>query len=329
MVASARRSTQGARLRALFPLVVAIGLIFGFATAAHANPSSADIENQIDREWRQLEPTIENYDAVHEHLQQQQAKAVVLEAKIQPLQLQVQVQLAAVGQIAANVYKSGPTSTLGMLLDAGGSSDALNMLGEYEQLATSQRAQVAGAVKLQKKYEAQAKPINVLLASLQVQQASLVKQKASIQKRINDLNTQRLKAFGTTRAAGSIRPKPCPMVYTGDAGSRAARYACAQIGKSYIFDTAGPNHFDCSGLTMASWKTVGKTLPHSAYQQAQLVTRISAGQLRPGDLVFYYHPIEHVVIYVGDGWVVSAPQTGDVVRMRPYNATPPVEFGRP
>ena len=80
---------------------------------------------------------------------------------------------------------------------------------------------------------------------------------------------------------------------------------------------------------MAAWKSVGVTLPHNAYAQAHTITSISASQLRPGDLVFYYHPIDHVTIYVGGGWVVSAPQTGDVVRMKPYNSTTPVAYGRP
>jgi cell wall-associated NlpC family hydrolase len=310
--------------------IVAIGLVASSATAAHANPSPTSIENQIDKEWRSLEPTIENYDLVHQNLQKQQAKAAVLEAKIEPLALKVQVKLAAVGQIAANVYKAGANRGLTMLLDADGSATSLNILGELEELASRQRDEVASTAALQRQYEQQARPVNALVASLQVQQDQLNKQKAQITKKIASLDAERVAAFGTSRDSGSAHPVACPQVYNGSIGSQAARYACAQIGKSYIFDTDGPSHFDCSGLTEASWRTVGVTLPHNAYAQAHLITSISASQLRPGDLVFYYHPISHVTIYVGNGWVVSAPHTGDIVRMKKVNAgTAPSAYGRP
>jgi peptidoglycan DL-endopeptidase CwlO len=326
----ALRSTRKHRVRAWLPvLVAAVGLTLGFATPAHANPSASDIENQIDQEWQALEPTLENYDAVHEKLQQQQLKAKALQDKIQPLALQVQVQLARVGSIAANVYMAGPSGTLTTLLNANGSTQALDMLGEVEQLAYNQRVEVSGAVKLQKQYEAQAAPVNALVASLKSQQADLDKQRAQIQTKIDALDAQRVKAFGTTVGSGSTRPVACPQVYTGDAGSRAARFACSQIGKKYVWDADGPNSYDCSGLTMASWRSVGVTLPHNAYAQAHTLPSVSYSNLKPGDLVFYYHPISHVTIYVGKGWVVSAPTTGDVVRMKRYNSATPTSYARP
>jgi peptidoglycan DL-endopeptidase CwlO len=323
---TARRHTRP-RVRAfLSATVVALALSATFATAAHANPTpssieatSTTLENEIDAQWRMLEPTIENYDLVHQNLQKQQKAAAVLEAQIEPLALQVQVQLATVHRIAVSEYMAGPSGTLTTLLDTDGSTQALTMLGELNQVAKNRNAEVASAVKLQKAYEAKAKPINALVASLQVQQTSLNAQKVAIQKKINTLNSERLAAFGTTKSAGSTRPVPCPQVYTGDPGSRAARYACAQIGKPYIWDHAGPNSFDCSGLTLAAWSTVGVSMPHNAYAQAHTFRSVSSGSLKPGDLVFYYHPISHVTIYVGNGWVVSAPRTGDVVRMQKVN----------
>ncbi|HEY2794037.1 MAG TPA: NlpC/P60 family protein [Micromonosporaceae bacterium] len=310
--------------------MMVIGLIGGFATAAHATPSASSIEDQIDKEWRSLEPTIENYDLVNQNLQKQEATAAKLQAQIQPLALEVQVKLAAVGKIAASVYKSGSQRGLTLLLNADAAATSLNILGEFEQMAARQRAEVAGTVALQKKYEAQAKPVNALVASLKVRAAQLAKDKANITKQIAALDAKRVAAFGTSEDSGSAHPVACPQVYTGDTGSKAARFACNQIGKSYIFDTDGPNHFDCSGLSLASWRTVGVTLPHNAYAQAHLIKLISASQLRPGDLVFYYHPISHVTVYVGNGWVVSAPHTGDIVRMKKMNdGTAPSAYGRP
>ena len=108
-------------------------------------------------------------------------------------------------------------------------------------MAANQQAQVAAAIKLQKKYEAQKKPIDALVASLTTQQTTLNQQKTQIQTKIAALNVQRVKVFGSSgHEGGSLEPVPCPQVYNGDAGSKAAVFACSKIGKPYIWDTDGP-----------------------------------------------------------------------------------------
>ena len=92
-------------------------------------------------------------------------------------------------------------------------------------------------------------------------------------------------------------------------------FACAQIGEPYQFGADGPGSWDCSGLTMMAWRQAGVSLPHSSAQQATYGTRVTAAQLRPGDLVFYHVPISHVALFVGQGLMLDAPQTGDVVKI--------------
>ena len=99
------------------------------------------------------------------------------------------------------------------------------------------------------------------------------------------------------------------------AAQRAVQFALAQVGKPYVFAAAGPNSYDCSGLTMAAWKRGGVSLPHLAAAQYNYGTHVSAGALQPGDLVFFYHPIGHVAIYIGRGLLVSAPQPGENVKI--------------
>ncbi len=103
------------------------------------------------------------------------------------------------------------------------------------------------------------------------------------------------------------------------AAAIAVRYALAQLGKPYVYATSGPKTFDCSGLTAAAWRAAGKSIPHQSRLQSHLGHRVSKSQLEPGDLVFYYSPIHHVAIYIGKGLVVSAPQTGDVVKIVPVD----------
>ena len=89
----------------------------------------------------------------------------------------------------------------------------------------------------------------------------------------------------------------------------------AQVGDSYVYGAAGPSSFDCSGLTMMAWAQAGVGLPHSSSAQFGSGTQVSSGDLQPGDLVFYYSPISHVGMYIGNDLIVHAanPGTGVVV----------------
>jgi cell wall-associated NlpC family hydrolase len=98
-------------------------------------------------------------------------------------------------------------------------------------------------------------------------------------------------------------------------GGPAVAYAKAQVGKSYVFGAAGPDSFDCSGLTMAAWSQAGVSLPHSSSAQYSSGQHISESELQPGDLVFYYSPISHVGMYIGDGKIVNALNPGAGVQV--------------
>ena len=98
------------------------------------------------------------------------------------------------------------------------------------------------------------------------------------------------------------------------AGAEAAvAEAKRQLGKPYHYGSAGPDSFDCSGLTMWSWAHAGKSLPHSAEAQRSATTRVSIDEIQPGDLVFFGKPSYHMGMYVGDGQMIHAPETGKVV----------------
>ena len=120
---------------------------------------------------------------------------------------------------------------------------------------------------------------------------------------------------------------PAPAVKPG--ATTAVNTAKAQLGKPYQWAAAGPNSFDCSGLTMYAWQAGGVMLPHSAAMQYDAIAHISVSQLQPGDLVFFYTPIEHVGIYVGGGQMIDAPYTGAVVRYDSIYNPNLVAAGRP
>ena len=103
---------------------------------------------------------------------------------------------------------------------------------------------------------------------------------------------------------------------TSGGNSSIVDYAKQFLGTRYIYGGASPSGFDCSGFTMYVYKHFGYSLPHSATSQWQsgMGTRVySAGELQPGDLVFFNDPARnagkacsHAGIYVGNGQIIHA-----------------------
>lgn len=99
--------------------------------------------------------------------------------------------------------------------------------------------------------------------------------------------------------------------------------ALAQLGKPYVFAAAGPNAFDCSGLTSYVYKNVvGITIPRRASLQANVGKTLTSSELQKGDLMFFEYGdgIAHVAIYIGDGQYVhaSTPDTGVIISSYMY-----------
>ncbi|QYN40947.1 C40 family peptidase [Pseudonocardia sp. DSM 110487] len=92
------------------------------------------------------------------------------------------------------------------------------------------------------------------------------------------------------------------------AATRAAAVdlAKSKVGSPYRYGATGPNAFDCSGLVSWAFKKAGKSLPRTSRAQSKVGTPVSRDELQPGDLVFFYKPVSHVGIYIGDNKIVHA-----------------------
>ncbi len=332
MVARPERVRWRTGLVTICSVALALVAALGPGLPARAAPSPADIENQIDAAWNQLEPTIEQYDKVHGQLQDTQTKIDTLQKQINPLQMQIDLAMSRVGAVSSDLYKMGPGSRTLALINTGNAATFAEQMGTLDVLAYNQQQQVAGVAALVDTFNAQKKPLDDLKAQLAAQDADLAAKKDSIQKQLDDLQKLRLAAYGANGPPlGNLRLGPCPAQYFGDKGSQAARKACSLIGKPYVFGAAGPTGYDCSGLTLTAWAAAGVTLGHYTGWQWTEGKPVSRAQLRPGDLVFYFSDLHHESIYVGGNYVVHAPHTGDEVRMAPLDEAglPIAGFRRP
>jgi peptidoglycan DL-endopeptidase CwlO len=307
------------------------GLLVALAPAvhAHADPSPAQLEAQIDAEWNQLEPIIEQHNSISEKLKANRAKVAQLTEQIRPLQLQVDLAMTKVTEISVQFYKNGPATAFNALLTSGSPTALGDQLATLNMIARGHAEQIKDVTDLKARYDAEKRPLDELVAQLAAQEADLAAKEKTINAEIKRLNDLRLAAYGSGGVIGSLAPVPCPVSYPGGAAGKAVDFACRQIGKRYVWGSAGPNTYDCSGLTMAAWAAAGVRLPHNAYEQRQVTTAVSRANLRPGDLVFYYSDVHHVGMYVGGSWIVHAPHSGDVVRMRQIDSAPIKSYGRP
>ena len=118
----------------------------------------------------------------------------------------------------------------------------------------------------------------------------------------------------TTKPTTSTPPPPAP----SGGVSAVIAFARAQLGERYVWGGAGPDVWDCSGLTMMAWRQAGVRLSHyTGYQWAE-TDRVPLSQLKPGDLVFYGTSgpnSHHVGLYIGSGQMIHAPNPSTVVKI--------------
>lgn len=136
-------------------------------------------------------------------------------------------------------------------------------------------------------------------------------------------------------AAKKVAPKPAakkapakkaaPKAAVSSADAKRQKVVAAalsKVGSRYVYGKTGPSSFDCSGLTLYAYRQVGISLPHSSRSQSRVGKRVALNALKPGDLVFYYSPISHVGIYIGNGKVVDAANRRTGVRVTSLKSMP-------
>jgi cell wall-associated NlpC family hydrolase len=317
-------------VRSLLRGVVLLGLsvcLIAPSTGAQAAPSAADLTQQINKSSTELSKIVESYNRLNEEIKTTKTTAANLAKKMGPLQQQVEQSRLAVGQIAADAYKTGGLQTADALLSAGSPDNVVARLDALNQLAHGHQKQIAGLDQTQRQYLDAKANLDATLARQNAQAQQLAAGKTKIEADLAKLYSMRQAAYGSATSSGGSYSGPIPSV-SGQAGV-AVRYAYGAIGAQYTWAASGPysTGYDCSGLTAAAWQAAGKSLPHNAAMQWDAVAHISRSALQPGDLVFY-SGLGHVAIYVGGGQVIHAPDFGVSVRLASVDMMSPYGYGR-
>ncbi|WP_067695795.1 C40 family peptidase [Actinoplanes awajinensis] len=312
------------RLRALVVALTALAITTSGATAAHAAPSKEELKKQIDKASDKLEDVTEAYNKMRLDLKKTKADAVKLSASLKPAQAALVQATSKMQTIATTSYITGRVGPMTILL-SGDQDSVLQRMSYLDQISKANQQDIDTYTDTTQTFTDRQAALKTTEKKQGLQVQELSAQKTKIKKDLDKLLDMRETAFGSpTESSGSYTGE-IPNI-PGSAG-KAVTYAFGAVGKPYGFGDAGPNSYDCSGLTLASWAAAGKSLPHNAAAQYSATARISKADLQPGDLVFY-RSLGHVALYVGGGMIIDAPSAGRDVLHRSINIMTPYGYGR-
>jgi peptidoglycan DL-endopeptidase CwlO len=312
-------------------------LVLAPAAPAHAEPTLPEIDSQIDAAWRELEPLIEAHNRIRSELAANRDRSDELAEQIAPLEDAIAEAAADLEVIAARQYRRGGLSAFNSLVTSGSPTAFVEQLTLLDRVAHDQHRLIEAHRRARDAYERQRAEIGALIEEQRAQQADLAERRDEIERDLARLEGLRAQAEARTvasappvRASGNgLHIGDCPATTGSGPGAVAATFACGEIGKPYAWGTNGPGTYDCSGLTQRSWAAAGVSLTHFTGAQWHQGTPVNRADARPGDLVFFYSDLSHMGIYVGNGLMVHAPRSGDVVRMAWIEVMPVAGFRRP
>jgi peptidoglycan DL-endopeptidase CwlO len=196
------------------------------------------------------------------------------------------------------------------------------------KLTAAQRAQLIAAQKAKEAAD-QAKAQIELAAFNKAQAAQAAAAQAAASRAAASRAAATRAAATAATAAANRAANRAPVVQTvalpqspggSSVAQRAVSAAMTRLGDRYVFGATGPKRFDCSGLVQWAYRQAGISTTHYTGTLWDDYRHIPESQLKPGDLVFFYRDHHHVGIYIGNGLMINAPHTGDVVRIASISA---------
>ncbi|MEU8519675.1 NlpC/P60 family protein [Streptomyces sp. NBC_01216] len=316
-----------------------------FEGSGHAEPSltPAQVKAKVDRLYQEAEAATEQYNGAKEKADQARGTLDRLRDEAARRTERLNEARNGLGSIATAQYRAGGLDPAVQLALTSDPAQYLERAALAEKAGERQAAAVASVRRELTGIRQLRAESTERLTELQGHEADLRRRKAEVQGKLGEARSllARLTAAERARyeAAGAGRTGQSgtdaaevradrgslprgPVTAPGSRATQAIAFARAQIGKPYVWGATGPSAYDCSGLTQASWRAAGVSLPRTTYTQINAGRRVSRSELTPGDLVFFYSGITHVGLYIGGGQMIHAPRPGAPVRIAPIDEMP-------
>ncbi len=318
---------------AVLGLCAIAAISFVPATPALAEPDIKDVKARVDRLYHEAEAAQERLHDARLDLVDLRRDLAGLKADQQRQDERLDAVRDQVSDAVVRQLEGEGISTVGQIVvsdDPGSFLDSLSTMSSFNDLQANLLADYdteLEALDIRREATgARTAEIAELTDQLSAEKSTVDAKLAEAKSVLADLETEERERVLASR--GSTTRVPTSVPASGRAAA-AVQYAMAQVGDAYVYGAMGENAFDCSGLTMRAWAQAGVSLPHSSGAQFGSGPRIAAGDLQPGDLVFYYSPISHVGIYIGNGLIVHAANPGTGVAVTGVHSMPYVGAVRP
>ncbi len=292
------------------------------ASPSNADPDIDSVQSRVDKLYHQAEQASERYNNARLEMKKAQTRLTALQDDLDRQQAKVDDVRAQVAKAVVSQYQGQALSSTTQVLLSQNPDAFLNQLTTVSEYNDQQSQMMAD-------FAVQAKQLEMRQAAAQREVDRIAGTKKELGQEKAEIDDKAAKAkelLGKLkdRAASASRSSarvPVNVPASGRAGA-AVSYAMSQVGDAYVYGASGPSAYDCSGLTMMAWAQAGVSLPHSSSGQMGSGAPVSQSQLQPGDLVFYYSPVSHVGMYIGNGMIVHAANPGDGVTTAPVNSMP-------
>lgn len=320
--------------RGAVALLAVVGSVFATVPAQAAPATSAEAAQLVAARGHELEVITEQFNEARVELEAQQEAARAAVATMEQATAQLAAAQQQVRGLARTAYTGEGMGSVQALLTSDSADAFVDRVATLQLVAGHQSEILEGAAaanvaaaQAQATAQQAATEAQETYDRVAAQQAALQAEVDGYRAAFASLSAQEQQAVVSSsheedRASRSEDREEAPaaagpVVANSSAAQVAIDTAMAQRGKPYVWAAGGPNSYDCSGLTSYAYRAAGINLPHSSRAQSQMGQPVSRDQLQPGDLVFFYSPVSHVGIYIGNGQMVHAPTSGDVVKVAP------------
>jgi len=308
-------------------------------TSSGEKPTISEVKDRVDALNHQAEIASENLNTVRVEVQAATKRLSALQADVERKRARVEkLRSLVVGTALADYQNAGGLSTTTSFLVADDPGAFMNGVASKAMVERQQTSLLTQLSQRQRQLSIQKKQAQREVAAIDKDRAEVAKHKAELSARTQQAQDL-LDSLEAAARARLLRMQAAPDpsynspsrstprfslndVPASERAKVAVQTALDQIGDPYSYGAAGPDAFDCSGLTMYAWSAAGVALSHSSSVQSTQGTPVSISSLMPGDLVFYYSPVSHVGMYIGGGRVVHAPHTGTTVQIASLYSMP-------
>lgn len=316
--------------------IAAIGVagIIPAATPAQADPDIADVRKKVDKLYTQAEAANEDYNNAEQRLKD-------LKDQLEDLSADEKRQAKDLDRVRAELrdsvlrqFEGSDVSAVGQVIT---SEDPQEFLAGLTTVSSYNALQA----ELLASYNTEAEALEVRREATEERRAQMAKIKTTMQKKKSEVDEKskaaqaeldKLEAeeLAELRSAGAGADVDLGSLPPASGRAKAAiEFGMAQLGDAYVYGATGPDEWDCSSFTGASWAAAGVSLPRTSSAQYSSGPKVPRDQLAPGDLIFYYSPISHVGMYIGNGQIVHASNPSDGVKISPMDEMPYTGAVRP